>query len=81
MRKRIKREFYGVVRRIPPYEPGALAQCAFCQWGRFFADRKRMRYSAVARASASLRAHAKKAHGDKFLAISTAEEILGGERK
>jgi hypothetical protein len=53
----------------------------FCQWGRFFADRKRMRYSAVARASASLRLHAKKAHGDKFLTVSTAEEIFGEERK
>lgn len=73
----VVREFYGFVARIPPHPPhrsGALAQCAFCEWGRFFADRKRMRYSSVARASASLRVHAKKVHGEKFPCISTARK-------
>ncbi len=77
MKKRVHREFFGVVCRIPPHVPGALAQCAFCEWGRFFPDRKRMRYSAVARASASLRAHAKRAHAAKFPQFSTAQQILG----
>jgi hypothetical protein len=75
--KRVKREFYGVVARIPPQKPGALAQCAFCEWGRFFPDRKRKRYSALARAAASLRAHARKVHRDKFVRFSTAEEMFG----
>jgi len=79
--RRVKREFYGVVARIPPQQPGALAQCAFCEWGRFFPDRKRKRYSALARAAASLRAHARRLHADKFLQFSSAEQIFGkGQR-
>lgn len=75
--KRVKRESYGIVTRVPPQEPGAIAQCAFCEWGRFFPDRKRKTYSALSRAAASLRAHAKNVHKDKLLHFSTAEEIFG----
>ncbi len=75
MAKRIQRNFYGVVARIPPHEPGALAQCAFCEWGRFFRDNKRKRYSALARAASSLRDHARRTHPDKFVKFSTAEQI------
>jgi integrase/recombinase XerD len=75
--KRIKREFYGVVAQLPPHRSGALAQCGFCEWCRFFPDRKRLRYSAVARASASLHLHAKKVHADKFPSIATQ---IRGER-
>lgn len=64
--KRVRREFYGITRRIPPRTGGALAQCFFCEWGRFFADHKRKRYSAVARAASSLRAHARREHPDSF---------------
>ena len=62
--KRIQREHYGIVCRIPPNKPGALAQCKFCEWARFVPDRKRSRYSALARAAASLRAHARLRPGD-----------------
>jgi hypothetical protein len=50
--KRIARYFYGVASVIPPQTPGAIAQCAFCEWGRFFRANKRKRYSALARACA-----------------------------
>jgi len=74
--RRVKRESFGIVRRIPPHRGGALAQCTFCEWGRFFEDSKRKRYSAVARGAASLRAHARLVHPDKLLKITTAEEFL-----
>ena len=77
--RRVRREFYGVVARIPPHEPGALAQCAFCEWGKFFADKKRTRYSALARAASSLRSHARRSHPDKFPKFSTAEQIFGSK--
>jgi hypothetical protein len=79
--KRIQRTFYGTAFWIAPREGGALAQCAFCESGRFFEDRKRKRYSAVVRAAASLRVHAKRMHADKFLKISTAAEILADQVK
>jgi hypothetical protein len=73
--KRIRRAFYGTAFYIAPRAGGALAQCAFCEWGRFFPDRKRKRYSSVSRAAAAVRGHAKRMHADKFLKISTAAEI------
>jgi hypothetical protein len=77
MTRRVARFFYGIAARIPPHQSGALAQCAFCEWGKFFAEKKRGRYSAVARASSSLRAHARKDHPERFPAFSTAEQIFG----
>lgn len=77
--KRVKRAFYGVSRVIPPQKGGALAQCAFCEWGVFLFAKARHNYQPLHRAFARLRAHAKKHHADKFLKISTAAEILGGE--
>lgn len=73
--KRIRREFYGLVARIPPHVPGALAQCAFCEWGRFFPDRKRKHWGAVDRAAAALRGHARVYHADKFLRVSSGADI------
>jgi hypothetical protein len=75
--KRIHRAVYGTAFYIAPRAGGALAQCAFCEWGRFFPDRKRKRYSSVARAAAAVRGHAKRMHAEKFLKFSTAAEILG----
>jgi hypothetical protein len=75
--KRIRREFYGLVARIPPHVPGALATCAFCEWGRFYRDNKRKHWNAVDRAGAALRGHARKCHADKFPKFSTAEDIFG----
>jgi len=75
--KRIKREFYGIVSRIPPHVPGALTQCAFCEWGRFFADRKRKKWNSMDRAAAALRGHARRVHPEKFLRFSTSEEMFG----
>jgi hypothetical protein len=75
MARRIIRESNGTVVRIAPVETGALAQCSLCQWGRFFPDRKRKRFSAMARAAASMRIHNKRAHPETRLHISTAEEI------
>jgi hypothetical protein len=65
-RRRVIRSPYGVVCRIAPRETGALAQCRFCQWGKFFRDNDRLRYSAMARAAASLREHTKIEHTDKL---------------
>jgi hypothetical protein len=65
-RRRVIRNQYGTVLRIAPRETGALAQCRFCQWGRFFRDNSRLRYSAMARAAASLREHIKLEHTDKL---------------
>lgn len=64
--KRVRREICGIVRRIPPTEAGALAQCIFCEWGRFFPDRKRKRWNSVDRAAAALRGHERKSHQDKL---------------
>jgi hypothetical protein len=55
----------GLVTRVTPRKGGAFAQCRFCEWGEFFEDKKRMRYSAMARAAASLRQHARREHADK----------------
>ena len=68
--RRTHKEFFGRVNRIAPRAGGALAQCAFCEWGRYFPDRKRKRYSALSRAAASLRAHAKREHSDRFLNVT-----------
>lgn len=76
MAKRVIRESWGTVIRIAPIEVGALAQCSLCPWGRFFPDRKRMRFSAMARAAASLRAHNKTAHPNTRLHITTSAELL-----
>jgi hypothetical protein len=56
-RTRVYRDGYGVVCRISPRETGALAQCRYCVWGNFVKDSARKKYSAMARAAASLRAH------------------------
>jgi hypothetical protein len=74
--RRVCRFFYGIAARIPPHQSGAMAQCAFCEWGKFFPDQKRRRYSAVARAASSLRAHARKNHPERFPHFSTAAEIF-----
>jgi len=74
--RRVRREFYGVVARIPPHEPGALAQCAFCEWGKFFADKKRTRYSALARAASSLRSHARRRPFDLTRGVLTPTNFL-----
>lgn len=65
-RRRVVRSAYGIVARISPRETGALAQCRFCVWGRFIRDNSRLRYSAMARAAASLREHTKQDHPDKL---------------
>lgn len=75
--KRVHREHFGTAYWIGPRVGGAIAQCAFCPWGRFFPDRKRKRYSALARSASSLRAHVRKTHPDKLTKFSTAEEIFG----
>jgi hypothetical protein len=64
--RRIVRSHYGTVGRIGPRQTGALAQCRFCQWGKFVADNKRKRYSAMARAAASLREHTRRSHPEKL---------------
>jgi hypothetical protein len=64
--RRVVRGHYGVVSRIGPRETGALACCRFCEWGHFAKDNKRKKWSAMARAAASLRAHTKKNHADKL---------------
>jgi len=64
--RRIVRSLYGTVLRIAPRETGALAQCRFCVWGNFIKDNARKRYSAMARASASLREHIRIEHTDKL---------------
>jgi hypothetical protein len=66
MSRRVVRDYYGVVNRIGPRDTGALASCRFCEWGHFAKDNKRKKWSAMARAAASLRAHTKKAHADKL---------------
>ena len=65
-RRRVVRSYYGTVLRIAPRETGALAQCRFCVWGNFIKDNRRKRYSAMARAAASLREHTKLEHSDKL---------------
>jgi integrase/recombinase XerD len=55
-----KPEFCGLIIAIPRRHSGALAQCAFCKWLRFFPN--------VARASVSLHDHAGKTHPDKLCA-------------
>lgn len=65
-RRRVVRTSHGVIARISPRVTGALAQCRHCVWGRFFEDNSRKRYSAMARASASLREHTKREHSDKL---------------
>lgn len=64
--RRVVRSYYGTVLRIAPRETGALAQCRFCVWGNFIRDNARKRYSAMARAAASLREHTKQEHPDKL---------------
>jgi hypothetical protein len=75
--KRIRRAAFGVATVIPPSKPGALAQCALCPWGEFVPHRARSKWSALDRAFARLRAHAKKQHPDTFPKFSTAQEIFG----
>jgi hypothetical protein len=65
-RRRVFRSPYGTVARISPRETGALAQCRFCVWGNFIRDNAPKRYSAMARAAASLREHTKLEHSDKL---------------
>lgn len=66
MSRRVIRSHDGTCSRIGPRQTGALASCRWCEWGKFVADHKRKRYSAMARAAASLRAHTKKHHADKL---------------
>jgi len=75
--KRVHRESFGTAYWIAPRVGGAITQCAFCPWGRFFSDAKRKRYSALARAASSLRAHVRNNHADRLTRFSTAEEIFG----
>lgn len=75
MARRTIRESQGTAVKIAPIKTGALAQCPLCEWGRFFPDRKRLHFSAMARAAASLRVHNKRAHPETVLHFSTAEEI------
>jgi hypothetical protein len=77
MAKRIIRELYGIAATIPRCKPGAMAQCAFCEWARFFPDSKRKRRRAIYRAAAALQGHARTKHADKFPKFSTAEEMFG----
>lgn len=70
---RVRRSFSGSIVRIAPRQGGALAQCAFCTWGEFYADRKRMRYSAMARAGIALREHCKLRHPEKDPGLSLSE--------
>lgn len=64
--RRVVRDYYGVVQKITPRETGALAQCKFCEWGHFVADKKRRRLSAMACAAAALREHTRRAHPEKL---------------
>ena len=75
MRKRTHRRFFGRVDRIAPREGGAMTTCAFCDYCRFYPDRKRKK-PAVSRALAALRKHARREHKDLFLKIAKFE---GGE--
>ena len=65
-RRRVVRSPYGVVARISPRQTGALAQCRFCEWGKFIADNKRKRYSSMARAASALRWHTRREHPEKL---------------
>lgn len=60
--KQRRRAFFGEVYRIPPKEGGALAQCSYCSWSRWFPDRARKRWNAVDRGFAALTAHVRTAH-------------------
>lgn len=57
---------FGSVFSVPRQEPGAIANCAFCDWSRFFPTRKRKRGSARSRAKAALVGHVRKVHPDKL---------------
>ncbi len=78
-KRRVRHGYFGFVRRTPKQESGAIAQCSFCEWGCWVAERKRKKWSALDRAAAKLRAHERTAHQDKFTHYSTAEEIFGKE--
>lgn len=60
--KQRRREFFGEVFRIPPKEGGALAQCSYCPWSRWFPDRIRKRWNSFDRASAALTHHVRSCH-------------------
>ena len=65
MAKRIRhrrKEFFGDVFRIPPKEGGALAQCSYSPWSRWFPDRARKRWNSVDRGFAALTAHVRACH-------------------
>jgi hypothetical protein len=60
--RKLFRASFGEVMRVAPRKGGALAHCAECSWGQFFEDRKRLKYSAMARAAAALREHVRRQH-------------------
>ena len=67
--KHAVRRWFGEIYRIPPKEGGALATCAFCSFSTWIPDRKRKKWNAVDRATASIRSHVKKIHPDKELKL------------
>lgn len=80
-RRRVVRNRYGVIARIAPRVTGALAQCRHCTWGKFVQDRARTRYSAMARAAASLRAHVKCSHPEVSSKLWIPDKEEGNDAK
>jgi hypothetical protein len=60
--KQKRQEFFGEVFRIPPKEGGALAQCSYCPWSRWFPDRARKQWNSVDRGFAALQGHVRTVH-------------------
>lgn len=60
------RKSFGSVFSVPRQEPGAIANCAYCDWSRFFPNRKRKRGSSRSRGKRALVGHVRKAHPDKL---------------
>lgn len=59
----------GSVFRVPAQKAGAMACCAYCDFGRFFPANKRKKGSAFSRAKRGLEGHVKKAHPDKAIKV------------
>lgn len=60
------RKSFGTVMHVPKQEPGAIAMCAYCDWSRFFPNRKRKRGNSTSRAKRALTGHVRKSHKDKL---------------
>lgn len=76
------RKSFGSVFSVPRQEPGAIASCAYCDWSRFFPNRKRKRGSSRSRAKRALVGHVRKSHADKistFVFWNPAEEVPGAK--